>query len=1232
MALEASIVERLQELRKWQMDQQDRLLKQQEEQRELLTIEQERMYEALGLSPKNIIEDESIIDQMSVSKFKGQIKKLPDTKEYGINKNELHSTHYLENNNGVISLDDDTSSVDSEQSSNMELTVPIVSLKSMTRDQISYPVPCLNLDDLEHKDISETPRRFRKEHFDFSEENNERLSSDKLAQSMLIDDMPVPSPKKDFTTLLEEKLKNIDEYDANANKNLDTEKRVKRPFLKKGTGLARYRKNPTANPTQKTVKSPAASTNVQINKSQKSNSKTIPTHGYLRSKKTNQISRKAKSTAKVAQNKLILKNVSLPANKVCSKPLPHSTDNSPMSNGKSDNRDQFYQSADEPSNSDIDLSKLETKMFELMEEKAENSSFCSTSSAVMAFMQQSTPSKLKCIFQNLSSNRQKINGAVCQDNGSSNKILHSLKRNRKNQWSPIGKVQETVVRRDIGLPKWNSGPFVNGNMQKIEIPQNKTQISKKINPNTDCELLNLSCSTQIDTASNDSDHNSVNNSEENNPTEFDDKDEANASIHVRFAEHNEYKTYGLTDTSTMSADSQSVTICPDEKTWSDHSTDSESSDLEVLPLKPESPIQSRSDETSPSIQPSDAYNYTNFCTTNQLPIAAHFENTDYDDRNTVDQSTASQNSLFSDSEETDYDEDNAITHLEGTVGKVLNSDHLKEVVLSKSISSSINDQPESELQSQMSDDTHDTIFKSELLKNRLLELEREIDIFRKENAALSQQRQKLHDDHRQLQAELKMKAENLDQDRNQMERGIQEEKKRIAREKAALENRLRDAREKSLETKKERQQVQNLREQLEQLREEMNEKENRWQAAQARQRSQIRVSQMENVKLKQEIKRLQETKRGNVKLTRSTNASNTQAIHRINKQLDSHRGALQNCESRLLDEQVQTIIDVDKKNHDTNNIIVYESSRKSNESTSNKRYLYENLLQEASIEYHDDDVELANNSENTEKTNVAKIADAENDLQITRDFGKIEISTEQVPAPTIEPLKETNLAKNYDKSPQIIQRPNEKLHSHTTQGSYQQFIHQVIESRNAAKQQINSGFKQYQQNYPDEKKYLYDQVRTQRATVPDNGVVNKTKETKLSIPGENRSKLVFPSDPELTPREGHEKQLPQPPENITPRPDLIHVSHLSNIPIQNEQSPVKVNIREVNHPDGHTEYWYPNGNVKRVYPDRNITKMIYYNGDVRETNTDGCVKYFYAATNTWHTTHPDGFEVLEFPK
>lgn len=73
--------------------------------------------------------------------------------------------------------------------------------------------------------------------------------------------------------------------------------------------------------------------------------------------------------------------------------------------------------------------------------------------------------------------------------------------------------------------------------------------------------------------------------------------------------------------------------------------------------------------------------------------------------------------------------------------------------------------------------------------------------------------------------------------------------------------------------------------------------------------------------------------------------------------------------------------------------------------------------------------------------------------------------------------------------------------------------------------------------------------------------------------------------------------------------------------------------RVIENPDGSKDVWYPNGNLKKISPDGMCVRMLYYNKDIKETNiAEGTVKYYYAETNTWHTTYLDGLEILEFPK
>lgn len=73
--------------------------------------------------------------------------------------------------------------------------------------------------------------------------------------------------------------------------------------------------------------------------------------------------------------------------------------------------------------------------------------------------------------------------------------------------------------------------------------------------------------------------------------------------------------------------------------------------------------------------------------------------------------------------------------------------------------------------------------------------------------------------------------------------------------------------------------------------------------------------------------------------------------------------------------------------------------------------------------------------------------------------------------------------------------------------------------------------------------------------------------------------------------------------------------------------------RVIENPDGSKDIWYPNGNLKKVSADAMLVRMLYFNKDIKETDVrEGTVKYYYAETNTWHTTYADGLEIIEFPK
>lgn len=287
------------------------------------------------------------------------------------------------------------------------------------------------------------------------------------------------------------------------------------------------------------------------------------------------------------------------------------------------------------------------------------------------------------------------------------------------------------MKKDIVISQWESGPFPDDNSQfsgslkdkKIANFQGSQQTNTKIlyyNNNEveqgeDLENCNISSSTDMDSTLEDK--------QVDNYTE--DPKETNGSMHVRFAEYNEYKTIGLTDTSMLSTDSHADNY--GDKAWSEQSASSESSDVESLPKtsnilenipRPNQLSYNRSSMKypskpvlPPSLQPRNLQTY----------------------EDSTDHSTDDEHSVLNDSEGTYYDEDNTISELQEAVRKTMESynDKVKEFSL-------LDITPTNDNPVQGEKTTEDgTIFKSELLKTRLLELEREIEIFRRENTTLA---------------------------------------------------------------------------------------------------------------------------------------------------------------------------------------------------------------------------------------------------------------------------------------------------------------------------------------------------------------------------------------------------------------------------------------------------------------------------------------------------------------
>ncbi|KAG7204675.1 hypothetical protein KM043_005090 [Ampulex compressa] len=1172
MDFEASIVERLKKLKQWQLEQQERLFKHQELQRQMLSNEQDRMYKALEKSIQDfdidecisyvhdLKETEDVINpiQLLDSSNRNNLSNIDTLIETSMEKSLNDESAFNKSNSCIENPDDSLIHVDTnmnyEKSFNyttqspVPLSKPIVELKSTNiytgRNLLSKAIQ--NVEDVAH-----TPKRQKEPMMQFLMDGVTPLEPEKpVVNSLSIDDIPIPSPRKDFQTLLNERLKNCNAVSVTE---INPEKKIRniKPFLRKGQGLARFKpKNNFRSEKNMRQRNSSVSNSLQldpkINSNHDNKRKTLPTVS------------KTVRMGKLPPQKLNLKNVPLPKKKVHSKsrttfPVPTST-----AQKQANTIELNISDPDTKSQRELE----EVRIFELLEEKAENSSFCSTSSAVIAFLQQSTPFKVKRSGLAAESNaniRHKENSPLTKDvknHSVFKQIIHSKAPMDQHQQT----IQNCMSRSFSGAidSHWDSTMFKEQKKAHLYLSTDKNMHDTHLNNKS---LRNF-CKNDVngDPINTDGRTHAYDHCDTSVASEVD------VSLHVRFSEYNEYKTIGLTDTSTISNESVMIKNFTDEKTWSDSVTP-ETSDVDEFSSRPEScRLQEiMKNEIQSKIQKQDILHCMkgeeNCC---DISVDRTNDNFVFNEKATQEVHNNDDGSEISDVTYQSLGEEQCLSDDRSSDQTILSNayinkgqhftehnedDDVKECVdaLNKNTDKFIS-------QSQMNTDDvnedNEMIFKSELLKTQLLELKREIDIFRKQNAVLSSQQQKLREDHRKLNKEYEEKIRDFEECKKQAEDRIQEEKRKLMREKAALDSRMRDSQEKAQQSKQERQEVQQLRLQLEELKDEINLKESRWNAAQSRQRSQMRILKVENSKLKQEIARLQNQK-NNAKTKKKITVSNTKAIHNINKQLNMTVKERTNhivdsssdSDQKLIRPMMESIgmgsnvIGVEKEISDSikNNQMYKDSEVKIQKPADivtdviKKRNLYENLLRDATSSL----------IENQEKTVSTHIAD----------------------------------------------RIKYKRNSHE---KYDDEKHKMENSR-----LLLNHSTEHTSDYA-----MKCDVHSQKEKLDDITFVPNIIQTESSI----------------------EKQISN-----------ANIKNNSSSSPQEDYKIGNQSVKHIRHSDGHVEYWYPNGNIKKIFPEEGITKMIYYNGDVRETEKGGKIKYFYASTRTWHTTMPDGLEILEFP-
>lgn len=1202
MDVEVSIAERLQKLRQWQVEQQERLLTQQRIQREILSSEQDRICKVLGLPiNSDVIEDTD--DMYAMHEIGMDVKETMSDCETSILQCNV------KNPNDVLKI------IDKRTSTNAD---PIhKSFNEKQCDDSDCISTIVDKGRKSVKDYSSSALSQKKELSDSLIEGIMPLPSNDISDRCAsIDDIPLPSPKKDFQTILEEKLKK--ELEIMPNTHADMKIKPKRPFLKKGQGLSRFKMSTNLYPLTITMKKnnmPLSSNRQRIDRNDKSKSSTVHKCAFP----------KILDNFPIANGKrqLNLKTVPLPKKKIVNKPV---TPANRITCNVTSNRSKHLS---EMNTSDCDSKAAkeleEVRIFELLEEKAENSSFCSTSSTVLAFLQQSTPFKVKNRLNQTSEDNSIVATKKQQGDEQTSEMLEQeamIQQKAAHTENSKSTVQCQVERFELDKHSRINAATIDSYWDTItidDIPEKRKGIQN-------CFISANRVLQSKEACTNDSENRDaivtvLSNSDEERDITVNEHNlmhdrEVDASHHVRFAEYNEYRTIDSIDMSDTASDSPLKDYF-EQQSWNRSIDISESSDVKKkLPFNYEkqindSPLKIVSIENTIGTpkqlsllhdvtkrnkkdlysyimktvhapeeenalsykdeSPNDEACYDNECTpiieeivqtSDEEPIIEETVQTSDEERSILSSPLSSSSSLLSDIRKPSSAHERK--------KYVLRSEPEKVTEKIAKIYSNVGeiDYPSEERMNQTN------TFETDLLKNRLLELEKEIDIFRKESSALLFQRRKLQEDETILRKQYAEKEKNFEENKRRVQNQLEEEKKRIVREKIAMENRIRDAQEKARQNKMERQKAQNLQEQLEELRDELNIKESRWNAAESRYKSELRVLRVEISRLKQEIAHLQNIKKTNVRnLRKSTGQVITKAINQINKRVvvtSSKETSMKTCQ------------DLSNTSSDTS---VHDNDNENEDRTRSKPIM-------KVVNVNDDDFGQIEGNETS--INEVKYKQVEIDSQPKRN--------QKYPEGNIVEKKRhlyENLLK--DATSDLVE---DKISFHTKQDM-------SSDSQTIARQIQNSSVKSNNKSYFTNK----DLGQPTTAYV--------TKNTEYYIDRSREANQDSENDVIIEKEKKTDRTL-------SPEKNISSTLHPSSFPNQNSKTSMD-NVKQIQFPDGRIEYWYPNGNVKKIFPEQEVTKMIYYNGDVREIDKNRKVRYFYATTRTWHTTTPDGLEILEFP-
>lgn len=513
---------------------------------------------------------------------------------------------------------------------------------------------------------------------------------------------------------------------------------------------------------------------------------------------------------------------------------------------------------------------------------------------------------------------------------------------------------------------------------------------------------------------------------------------------------------------------------------------------------------------------------------------------------------------------------------------------------------------------------------SELLKERLSELEDEIETFRKENANLTKLREEIEVDRQKFYEEKSAFEQKLNEEKVLSEYYLAEEKEKLLKQKQMYDRYVKEMRGRL--SKKDKDEVINLKQEINDLKEEIRIKDAKSTSTIARLRNQIKIMEKEKKDLQDEVEKLK-------KLNKRIQHSNevTRRLTNI-KYLEDINKKLNNMASRDTRSEVHVDPDIRYK--------AYEIERQSRIRRVEPltRVTHKPLKRAKSVPNLNVTSRYAkyfSQRDTASQINQNKLLDIETYSESEDE--NLDVDDDVASRDSIKEDSVTNDEDNYLEKMYLERFKSNSPKSNRSSGSNSNYNHMLTD-----------------------KPPLNDNIKDYFIPKPNSNSLRKSKSPRIKSPSynisQNESKSpvsTLSKSPNFESNSNNSYDWNQSQKNskspnsafnhsLGRSATVIHNSRLASKQMTVSPEPTvsrtsltktTLNPTEYKKSDGSTELRFPNGNVKCLSADGKYSKFMYYNGDVKENFYDeGRIKYFYAETKTYHTTHADGLEVLEFPE